>query len=411
MDSQVLTQEQNIPQPSVPVAEEKNKDWFKILLIVVGFLVISGLFSNGYLLLRKKNQNPPAQITPIPTQTVFLPTSIPTQTALLPTPTTDLTANWKTYRNEKFNFEFKHPSDWIYSSNPEKEISKSGDDLHVIRNQIMPFPTENKFWLLINIWDNPQKLSTTDWLRWHEGEYQKKGLLSEYKHNTVFSINAYVDSLPAYKDMREVENQKNQATAGSRGGSAFPLIDYYVVKGDELYAIELNNYDFEAFYYQEETIYNLFDQILSTFKFIESTASWKTYTFQPIQLSLKVPPELVVHIEEPNPGNDFTAYIQNYPYNLPFPKENAYQLYIIWQKTPITQIEFQQLKDDLNVNSIEDTIITSYPAIKGQVKGERNRFVVYILKENTTISLFTSEPTEVNRKLTDQILSTFKFLE
>ena len=143
---------------------------------------------------------------------------------------------------------------------------------------------------------------------------------------------------------------------------------------------------------------------------VNSTSDWKTYTFQPIQLSLKVPSEFIVHTEEPNPGNDFTAYIQNYPFNAPIPSENAYQLYIIWQKTPtITQSGFQQLKDDLDTNSIEDTTIAGYPTIKGQVKGERNRFVTYILKGNTKISLFTSEPIQANKERTDKILSTFEF--
>lgn len=145
---------------------------------------------------------------------------------------------------------------------------------------------------------------------------------------------------------------------------------------------------------------------------VDPTASWKTYKFEPLQLSLKVPPELIVHTEEPNPGNDFTAYIQNYPFNAPAASEDAYQLYIIWQKTPtITQAEFQQLKNDLDTNSVEDSTINGYLAIKGQVKGERSRFAAYILKGDTKISLFTSEPTQANKERTDQILSTFKFLE
>ncbi len=144
----------------------------------------------------------------------------------------------------------------------------------------------------------------------------------------------------------------------------------------------------------------------------DPTANWKTYTFQPLLLSLKVPSELIVHTEEPNPGNDFTAYIQNYPFNSTVPLENAYQLYLVWQKTPIiTQAEFQQLQNDLEINSVKSTVVAGYPAIEGQVRGERNRFVVYILIRNTKISLFTSESTQTNKNLTDQILSTFKFVD
>lgn len=141
----------------------------------------------------------------------------------------------------------------------------------------------------------------------------------------------------------------------------------------------------------------------------DPTRNWKSYTFQPIQLSLKVPSELTVHTEEQNPGS-FTAYIQNYAFNAPYPEKNAYQLYLTWQSNyKLTENEFNQLKNDLDTNSVEDTLIAGYPAIKGQVKGERSRFVTYILKENTKISLFTSDPTEVNKELSDKIMSTFVF--
>lgn len=142
------------------------------------------------------------------------------------------------------------------------------------------------------------------------------------------------------------------------------------------------------------------------------TVSWKTYNFQPLSLSLRVPSDLIVHTEEPNPGYDFTAYIQNYAFNSPPPEDGAYQLYLIWQKKPIvTQNEFQLLKNDLIEATIEDAIIDGYPAIKGQVSGERNRFATFIFKETSVISLFTSEPTQANKALTDQILSTIEFTE
>jgi len=179
--------------------------------------------------------------------------------------TSDQTSSWETYTNTKYGVEFKFPLGWILNTKPESEISKQGDDLRVIRNQINPFSPENKMVLLINIWDNPQKLSTVDWLKWREEEYQKRGFLPDYEKNSVFEVNAYVSGLPAFKEMREVEQVRK---AGGRGGTALPLIDYYVAKNDKLFVIELNNYTLEAFSYKEETIYDLFDQIISTFKFL-----------------------------------------------------------------------------------------------------------------------------------------------
>jgi hypothetical protein len=141
-----------------------------------------------------------------------------------------------------------------------------------------------------------------------------------------------------------------------------------------------------------------------------TTDGWKKYNFQPLELNLKVPESLIVHTEELDSGNGFIAYIQNYPYNSPYP-ENAYQLYIIWQKIPrVTKEEFQLLKEDLIADSIENANIGDYPVIKGQIKGERNRFVTYIFKDSSVIKLATSEPTQINKELTDKILSTFVFV-
>lgn len=91
----------SIPDP----ASSKDK-FFKIALIIIGFLVVLGLFLNAYLLLKKEKS---ATVTiPIPTATPtsisVLPTNIPT-----PLPTTSETANWKTYTNTKAGFQVKYP--------------------------------------------------------------------------------------------------------------------------------------------------------------------------------------------------------------------------------------------------------------------------------------------------------------
>lgn len=76
-----------------------SKLWFKILSIFIGILIVIGLFGNIYLLL--KNQKPPAT-----SKTPAIPTQI------IATPTPDPTANWKTYRDEKYEIEFKYPPGW-----------------------------------------------------------------------------------------------------------------------------------------------------------------------------------------------------------------------------------------------------------------------------------------------------------
>ena len=139
-------------------------------------------------------------------------------------------------------------------------------------------------------------------------------------------------------------------------------------------------------------------------------ANWKSYYFRPLGLSLKVPSELTVHTEEPKPGRIFTAYIDNFPSNASYSEDKPYQLYIIWSKDySLTREEFNQRKNGLDWLSIRNTTIDGYPAIKGQIQGERNRFVTYIYKDERLISLYTAEPTKSNKNLTDKILATFSF--
>lgn len=139
------------------------------------------------------------------------------------------------------------------------------------------------------------------------------------------------------------------------------------------------------------------------------TANWKSYDFKTINLSLKAPGEFTVEASEPNKGSDFTAYIQNAAFNKG-DVNNSYQLYIYWQKTPpIPDVEFRKLKDGLIPESIQEITVSGFPAIQGQIKGERNRFATFILHNKQRISLLTSQPTEINKKITDEIISTFKF--
>jgi len=55
------------------------------------------------------------------TEPVTSPIDISSEPVSTPTPTVDETANWKTYRNEEYGFEFEYPGDWTLQeiSNPD----------------------------------------------------------------------------------------------------------------------------------------------------------------------------------------------------------------------------------------------------------------------------------------------------
>lgn len=142
---------------------------------------------------------------------------------------------------------------------------------------------------------------------------------------------------------------------------------------------------------------------------VDVSSAWKSYEFKPVSLTLKAPPDFTVEASEPNEGSDFTAYIQNAAFNKG-DVANSYQLYIYWQKLPpLSQAEFEKLRDGLIPESVTETKIDGFPAIQGQIKGERNRFATFILHNKGRISFLTSQPTEINKKITEEILSTLKF--
>lgn len=141
-------------------------------------------------------------------------------------------------------------------------------------------------------------------------------------------------------------------------------------------------------------------------------SEWNKYYIDDLGLSYLAPDFLTVNLQEPNPGA-FTLYIENGKTKFDCEENDEecyYQLYLTYQLSySYTEEDLENVKTDLIDESIVDTEIDSYPAIQGQVKGERNRFVTYILFKDTLISVWTSQPTEHNRRLTNSILSTFMF--
>lgn len=91
------------PVPPVPLVTpvlppaEKSRNWPKILLAIIGILVVLGLFANFYLLAR--NQKSIAEITPT------------------------LTPGWETYANTKDGYEIKYPREnFVRVTCPNREL-------------------------------------------------------------------------------------------------------------------------------------------------------------------------------------------------------------------------------------------------------------------------------------------------
>ena len=206
---------------------EKKPLTIAILLIVI-LLIVAGAVYAGMQLGKKQISQP----TSIPTQ-VTQPTSI----VVPPTNTPDETANWKTYRNEKYGFEIKYPKDW-----------KSEEDLsHKI--QIVAF--------------DPQKVSLKESLQQELDNIY--GLItiriSDDKNSSLVGWNILKkETIGVDKTKVRVSEERTNENVSNPSMANKHIITYYLEdKGITFgYVSDLN-----------DKYLTQFDQILSTFKFLE----------------------------------------------------------------------------------------------------------------------------------------------
>jgi len=133
--SQAETQEAEL----VGIKPIPQNNWWKIGFLVTTalFLATAGVF--GFFVFKTRGKTQPLQPTQVPILTpTFTPTPTPTPTPIVfPTlvPTPDSTANWKTYTNTKYGYSIKYPPEFNYKISgkgeamvvfdPSQEVLKS----------------------------------------------------------------------------------------------------------------------------------------------------------------------------------------------------------------------------------------------------------------------------------------------
>ncbi len=88
----------------------------------------------------------------------------------------------------------------------------------------------------------------------------------------------------------------------------------------------------------------------------------------------------------------------------------TYQLYTVYQPNKNMAVEgLEQAKKDMSKESIKEAVVGGYRGIEGLVTGPKGRYQTIIVKDDKLMSFSTYPPTEENKAITDQILSSVSF--
>lgn len=222
-----------------------SRSWFKkFILFFFGILLVAALVALAYLFGQGTVKIEINQPTPSSE-----PTSPPTEEAV---ERPDETANWETYTNLKYGYQFKHPRGWIFTPTVIGDESKP---LYVIR-ETLKTNTLDDYFISIKTWNNPSQLSLVNWLQF----MKSSGALPLPSEDVSLVANDRVGSEPAFRIWSD------PLSKGQEPGKCFqacPVLSVYFTHGNRAYLVE-HTYLREV----DQASQEIFDLLLSTFEFL-----------------------------------------------------------------------------------------------------------------------------------------------
>jgi len=225
------TPKQLFAEPTPP--QNTNKKWLLPSLISLVFIAFSvaGYFAYQNFQLKKEQPS--------------LGHTTPTPTSGVPSPTTDQTADWKTYKNDIHSFTFKYPSDW------QVGLFKHAPDMLTLQPQSSFVEEAQKNSIVIAITNhclNTQCLAV----------FNLDEMVTQW--NATKLSETIIDGVKVYK----------VSFSDKKSG-------YMFIKGDDFFSLATDIYLTEL------------NQILLTFKFSEQTNTAPTAVSNAKKISYSVP--------------------------------------------------------------------------------------------------------------------------
>lgn len=140
--------------------------------------------------------------------------------------------------------------------------------------------------------------------------------------------------------------------------------------------------------------------------------SWQEQTFNEagLSLTLETPPDTTFRKEIADDAGRVRVasfYVEKGPSDNP-----TYQLYAVYEPlNTVTENELDKIKTGMSPNTTKDVTVGGYKGIEGliEISGPKNHYSTAIVKDGKLFTLSTFPPTEENKQLTGQIISTLKF--